>query len=182
MGARVACGAQNGPGQGAALVHGGGQPLGHQVLRAVLVHADLLQHHAPLGLHVPLVKAGVEQHVGQDIQADVQVLVQTAGVKTGVLLGGIGVHLAADGVHIPGQLGGGAPLGALEEHVLDKVGRAVLPLALVAGAHPHKKAQSGGAGPGDLLREQPRAVGQSDLLIHNKKPPMGPFTGPSRSA
>ncbi len=101
-------------------------------------------------------------------------LVQAAGIEAGVLLGGIGVHLAADGVHVPGQLGGGPPLGALEEHVLDKVGRAVLPGSLVAGAHPHKKAQRGGAGPGDLLREQPRTVGQSDLLIHDKKPPMGP--------
>ena len=92
--------------------------------------------------------------------------VQTAGVEAGVLLGGVGVHLAADGVHILGQLGGGPALGALEQHMLDEVGRAVLAGALVSGTHPHKKAQGGGPDAGDLLRQQPGSVGQGDTLMH----------------
>ena len=56
-------GTQNGPGQRAAPVDGGGQPLGHQILGGVLVHADLLQNDAPLGLRVGGVKAGVEEDV-----------------------------------------------------------------------------------------------------------------------
>ena len=56
-------GAQDGPGQGRTFVHCGGQPLRYQVLRAVLIHSNLLQHHAPLGLHVLLGEAGVEQHI-----------------------------------------------------------------------------------------------------------------------
>ena len=159
--------AQDGPGQGGAPVDGGGQPLAHQVLGGVLVHADLLQDDPPLQLHVPLVEPGVEQHIGQNVQPLVQVPVQGAAVEAGVLLGGVGVELPADGVHVPGQLARRAAGGPLEQHVLDEVGGPVLPGGLVAGAHPHEEAQGGGLGPGHLLEEQPGPVGQGDRLIHS---------------
>ena len=76
-------------------------------------------------------------------------LVQTAGVEAGVLLGGVGVYLAADGVHLSGQVAGGAAAGALEYHVLDKVGRAIFCGLFVAGTHADKKSQGGGAHTGD---------------------------------
>ena len=75
---------------------------------------------------------------------------------------------AADGVHVPGHLAGGAAAGALEEHMLDEVGGAVLPGGLVAGADADEEAQGGGAGPGDLLQQEPGPIGQSKLLIHAK--------------
>ena len=160
--------AQNGPAQGVALVHRHGQPLGTQVLGGVLVHADLLQNDAPLHLHVPLVKAGGKEHVAQQIHRPVQVAVQTAGVVAGVLLGGVGVYLAADGVHLPGQVSGGAGRGALEGHMLNEVGGAVFRGQLVAGARSHKKAQGGGAHTGDALGENAGAVGQCNASIHDK--------------
>ena len=158
--------AQDGPGQGGALINHSGQPLAHQILRGVLVHADLLQHHAPLHLHVLLVEAGGEQHVQKQVGRPIQMLVQTAGVEAGVLLGGIGVHLAADGVHLPGQVSGGAAAGALEHHVLDEVGRAVLCRLLVAGAHAHKEPQGGGTYAGDRQGQDRRPIGQDRGLIH----------------
>ena len=67
-------------------------------------------------------------------------LVQGTGVEAGVLLGGVGIHLAADGVHVPGQLGGGTAVGAFEEHMFNEMGGAVVPGLLVPGADAHKKA------------------------------------------
>ena len=160
--------AQNGPPQGVALVHRHGQPLGAQVLRGVLVHADLLQNDAPLHLHVPLVKAGGKEHVAQQVHRPVQMAVQAAGIITGVLLGGVGVHLAADGVHLPGQVSGGAGSGALKGHVLNEVGSAVLRGQLVAGARPHKKAQGGRAHTGNALGEDAGAIRQCNASIHDK--------------
>ena len=143
---------QDGAAQGAALVHRHGQPLSAQILGGVLVHADLLQDHPPLQGRVPLVKPGVKEHIAQHLPRPVQVPVQAPGVEAGALLGGVGVHLAADGVHLHGQVGGGAAAGPLEGHVLDEVGGPVLLGALMAGAGPHKKSQGGGADAGDVFR------------------------------
>jgi len=158
--------AQNGTGQSGTLVDGGGQPLRHQILRGVLIHINLFQNDAPLQIHILLGKAGVEEHIGENVQPPVQMAAQGAGIEAGVLLGGVGVDLAADGVHVPGQLSGGAPGGAFEKHVLDKVGRAVFGRRLMAGAYPHKKAQSGGLGLRQVLGEKPGPIGQVDLLVH----------------
>ena len=92
--------------------------------------------------------------------------VQAAQVKAGALLGGVGVHLSPQLVHLHGQLLGGAAGGALEGHVLDEVGRSALPRLLVAGAGAHKNAQGGGAHAGDLVRQDAHAVGQGDGLMH----------------
>ena len=143
---------QDGAAQGAALVHRHSQPLGAQVLGGVLVHPDLLQDHPPLQSRVPLVKPGVKEHIAQHLPRPVQVPVQAPGVEAGALLGGVGVHLAADGVHLHGQVGGGAAAGPLEGHVLNEVGGPVLFSALVAGAGSHKKSQGGGADAGDVFR------------------------------
>ena len=160
---------QDGPGQGGALEHRPGQPLGAQILRVVLVHADLLQDNAPLGLHIGVVELGVEEHVAQDVRRLVQVGVQHPGVEAGALLGGEGVDLAPHRVHLLGQLPGGAPAGALEQHVLDEVGRAVLRRALVAGAGAHPDAQGRRAHPGHVLRQDPHPVGERLFLIKQTK-------------
>ena len=136
-----------------------------QVLRVVLVHADLLQNDPPLGLYIALVEPGVEHHVAQDVGRPVQVVVQAAGVKAGALLGGVSVDLAADGVHLLGELPGGAPLGALEGHVLDEVGGAPLARLLMAGAGAHPQAQAGRADGGDVLGDDADPVGQGLEVI-----------------
>ena len=59
--------AQNGPGQRGTLKDHPGQPFGAQVLGVVLVHSDFLQNDPTLGLHIAVVKFGVEEHIAQDV-------------------------------------------------------------------------------------------------------------------
>ena len=159
--------AQNGPGQGRALKDRRGQPFGAQILRVVGVHPHLLQNDAPLGGHVALVEFGAEEHVAEDVGGLGKVGVQHPGVVDGVFLGGVGVELAADGVHLLGQPYRGAPGGPLEGHVLDKMGRAAESGGLPAGAHAHPDPQGGGADAGDMLSEQADAVGKNLSLVHH---------------
>ena len=78
--------------------------------------------------------------------------VQHPGVEAGTLLGGERVDLAPHRVHLLRQLGRRAAGGALEEHMLDKMGGSVLPRRLVAGAGAHPDAQGGRAHPRDVFR------------------------------
>ena len=158
--------AQDGPGQGVSLVDRRRQTLGAEILGVVLIHADLLQDDAALGLDVGLVKPGGKEHIAEDVGGPLQVAVQGAGVEAGALLRGVGVHLAADGVHLLRERRGGAPGGALEEHMLDKVGGAVLRRLLLAAAGGHIDAQGGGAHAGDLLGQNAHAVGQGQFFVH----------------
>ena len=158
--------AQDGAAQGAALIDRHSQPVGAQVLRGVLVHPNLLQDHAPLQLHILLGEAGVEQHIAQQVGGPVQMAVQTPGVVAGALLGGVSVDLAADGVDLPGQVGGRAPVSTLEGEVLNKMGRAVFCGAFVAGARPHEKSEGGGAGPRNVFSQKPGSIGKGDGTVH----------------
>ena len=108
----------------------------------------------------------MEQHVAEQVDGPVQVAVQTPGIVTGELLSGIGVDLPADGVGLPGQSASVPPLGPLEGHVLNKVGRAALRGALVAGAGAHKEPQGRGAGSGDEFGQQLCPVGQGNGTVH----------------
>ena len=78
--------------------HRRGELVVHDVAGVVVVHGDLLEDHAALGLDV----LGADQRIGHDVADDVdgqrQVGVEHPRVVAGVLLGGEGVHLAADGV------------------------------------------------------------------------------------
>ena len=157
---------QNGPGQGRALEHRGGQPLGAQVLRVVLIHADFLQNDPPLQGGVPAVKAGVEEHIAQYVCTLDQMGIQHPSEEAGGLLGGISVNLPADGVHLFGQGGGGAALGAFEQHMLNKVGGSVFGGLFVAGAHTGPDTQGGGAHPRGGLQQNAHSVGEGYLFVH----------------
>ena len=158
--------AQDGAAQGAALIDRHGQPVGAQVLRGILVHPDLLQNHAPLQFYILLGEAGMEQHIAQQVRGPVQVAVQAPGVVAGALFGGIGVDLTADGVDLPGQVSGGAPVSALKGEVFNKMGRAVLCGALVAGDRPHEKSEGGGAGPRNVFSQKPGSIGKGNGTVH----------------
>lgn len=100
---------------------GADEPLRDQVLRRVGVHVHLLADDAPLVGHVRLGKVRCEEHLGEQVARAVEVLVEHARIVACALARGVGVHLAADGVHALGQLGGGVLCRPLEEHVLDEV-------------------------------------------------------------
>ena len=104
------------------------------VVRRVVGLADLLQDHAALALQLVGGEGAVGQDVADDVGAEGEVLLQQLDVVGGLLARGVGVDVAADILDRLGDLGRGAPLGALEGHVLEEMRDAVLGLGLVAGA------------------------------------------------
>jgi len=134
------------------------------VLGAVHIHLDLFEDDLLFLLDVRRGKERAEDQVGDDVEGDGQVLVEDLGVEAGELFGGEGVEHAADGVHGAGDLLGGAALGALEDHVLEEMGEAVVGggLGTRAGAHPD--ADRDGAHVGHGLGDDDEAVGQ-DLAL-----------------
>jgi len=112
----------------------------------------------------------VQHHVAQQFGGLLHMGIQGAGVVTGVLLGGKGVHLAADGVKGLGQVGSRAGLGALEHHVLDIVGNARQLVGLVAAAVLHPDAQGAGAHVLQLFVEDSDTVVQNDFFYHGNTP------------
>ena len=72
---------------------------------------------------------------------------------------------------VPGltaALSGGAVLGALEQHMLNKMGGAVGAASLVTGAGAHPDAQSGRAHIGHPLSQDAHPVGKGDRFVHEK--------------
>ena len=102
------------------------------VVGRVLDHLDLLQDDRFLALQLVGVEERVQEDVGQEIDGERQVLVEDLDVEAGMLLGGEGVHLAADRVHGASDRLGAARGGPLEYEVLDQVGHPATVLGLVA--------------------------------------------------
>jgi hypothetical protein len=127
----------DGPGDGPAQRRLGtvgllGEEVVHHVVRVVVVHGDLVEDHVTLRLDV----LGREQrggdHVAEDVDGEVQVVVEDPRVEAGVLLGGEGVELTADRVQRDRDVQRGALTGALEQQVLEEVRAAVKSRRLVA--------------------------------------------------
>ena len=70
-----------------------GEHVVHLVLRLVLIHGDLLDHHLPLGVDVRI--GGAQHHVGQDVEGPIEMTVEKARVYRRGLLAGARVHLRA---------------------------------------------------------------------------------------
>ena len=70
----------------------------HEVRRIVLVHRDLFEDHAALGVNLLGLEERARHHVRQDIDRQRQILVKHPRVVARVLLGGERVQLAADRV------------------------------------------------------------------------------------
>jgi hypothetical protein len=64
--------------------------------------------------------------IGQDVDRERKMLVEDFDVVARVFLGGKRVHLAANGIDCLSDVFGAARRGALEQHVLDKMGDAAL--------------------------------------------------------
>ena len=138
-GAHVVRRAKDRPGQRLIAILRGHDQLAHQILRLVLGHGDLLQHHAALLGQLLLVECGMDHHVAEHVHRQLGVLVDHLGVIAGTLLGREGVQLAAHRVHDLGDLARRALLRALEEHMLEEVAQAVLLARLIlrSGGDPH---------------------------------------------
>jgi len=130
----------------------------HHVVGVVVVHRDLVEDDVALGVDVLGGDQGVGDHVAEHVHRQVQVHVEDPCVEAGVLLGGEGVELAADGVQGHRDVHRRAAPRALEQHVLEEVGAAVQRLVLVGGPDPDPDPDAGRAHPGHLLGDdaQPR--------------------------
>ncbi len=98
-------------------------------------------------------------------------LVQDLDVEADGFLAGEGVEVAADSVHFAGDALGGARFGALEDHVLDKVGDAVDLGQLVARASANPNAHGDGADVIHFFSQNREPVGQDSaayvaFIIH----------------
>ena len=80
---------------------------------------DFLQHDVALALKLSGVEAGVLQSVGQDVEASIEKPTGQNQVVHGFVVAGPGVDLATRALHFPRDLTHAAPLGPLEQHVLE---------------------------------------------------------------
>jgi len=131
-------GADHRPAQRMAREDSGCDQIVCEVVVAVLVHRDLLEHDLPLGRQLGRVERGREQHVAHHVEGGLEVRVEDAGIDDGVLLGGGRVQLAAEPVEHLRDLGARVARGPLEQEVLDEMADAGATLGLVtrAGADP----------------------------------------------
>ncbi len=153
-------GAQDRPGERAGAVDDLGEEVVHDVARVVLGHRHLLKDDAALGVHVLGADQRAGEHVADHVDGERQVGVEHPRVVAGVLLRGEGVHLAADRVQGRRDVQRAAPLGALEEQVLQVVGRAVQHRGLVPGADADPDAEGRRAHRRQGLGDDSQAAGE----------------------
>ena len=114
------------------------QPVEDDVVGRVQRLADLLQDHPALDLDLAGVEDRVQQDIGQHIHRQRHVILQDADVIGGHLAAGIGIDIAAHILDFLGDLQGAARLRALEGHMFEEMGDAVLlgPFVAAAGIDP----------------------------------------------
>src|SRR5215470_3694749 len=131
-----------------------------QVIGIVLVHLDLFQDHAFFAGDVFGLENGIEDKVAENIQGYGQMLVQDLDVEADGFLARKGVHVAANGVHLPGNISSGTALGALKYHVLNEMRDTVGFGNLIAGARLHPNADGDRANMVHLLAEYKQTIGK----------------------
>src|SRR5712692_441456 len=156
---------EDGPPQGMAGPHPRGKEIVDQIIRGVLDHLHLLEHHRLLALDVLRRETGPQQHVGQEIRGQLEVLVEHADVEARVFLGREGVQLAAHGIDGAGDVLGRAILGTFEHEMLDQVGDAAALHGLDAGARLHPDPDGDRADVGEGFGDHADATGQHRLPV-----------------
>jgi len=91
------------------------------LIRRVLVHFHLLDHHILFTLYFLLRKYGIQDEIEHSIKRTRQVLIQTPGVEAGVFLGGKCIQIAADVLHTLGDMVHASVRCAFEHHVFNEV-------------------------------------------------------------
>ena len=135
----------------------------HQIIRAVRFHLEFFQDHALFLLDI----VGTEERVEHQVRftwSDHSVAfwdnlaVQHFGIEADQFFGSKGVEIAADGVHRARDILGRPLRRALEKHVLDEVGDAVLLDIFAARAGADPNAHRHGANVGHSLGNHTHAV------------------------
>ena len=128
-----------------------------EVLRVVVDHRDLLEHHLALGVDV--VERRLVDHAGHDVERRLDPVVRDARVDERRLARRGGVQLAAEAVEDLRDLLRRMGARALEEQVLDEVRDARARVRLVAGAGADPEAERDRADARDVLGDHPLAGG-----------------------
>ena len=113
----------------------------HVLGRVVLVGDDLVQDDAPLGLDLGVGEGGLRRQLEEQAGGLPEVLLQHGGVQDDLLLGGVGVKLAAQTVQVAVDDGSALPLRPAEDRVLREMRDAIGKIGLV----PRPAAQAQGA-------------------------------------
>ena len=109
-------------------------------------------------------KHGIEHQVAEHIHGDGQVLIEHLHAEADALLGGEGIHVAADGIDLAGDVFRGAMLGSLEDHVFDEMRDAIPLRVLVARSGLHPDANGDRTNVLHLLGNHGQPVGQDFAL------------------
>ena len=106
-----------------------GEDVVHAVGGLVLVHRDLLDHDLALGVDVG--EGRLQEHLGEQVERLLRVLVEEAGVELGRLLARRRIRRRPEGVEVLGDLDRRVALGPLEEQMLQEMRDAGLSRRLV---------------------------------------------------
>src|SRR5690606_22616862 len=132
--------------------------------------SDLLEDDAALDLDLGLGHRRREHDVREDVEGERDVGAEHARIIGGHLAPRVGVDVAADILDLLGDLAGGAARGALEGHVLEEMGNAVLLDAFMAaaGGDPYPDGSRGEAGHrfGDDTDTVPQAMNGNGQVVY----------------
>src|SRR3990172_2762102 len=128
------------------------------IIRGILHHADLLEHHLAFLLQFFRVKYGIQEYVGQKVHSHGKVFLKDLGVKAGIFPVCERIQYPPHRVHLLGDVHGRAPFSPFKKHMLYEVGDPVYLLILMACPCVDPYSYGDGADMRDLLRQDPYAV------------------------
>ena len=153
-------GAEDRATDGLAGIGGFLEPVEDDVVRRVQRLPDLLQDHAALQLDLGFLKGRTGENVADYVERQRSVFGQHAGVIGRRLAGRVGVQVAADILDLFRDGEGRPARRALERHMLEKMGDAVLGLRLIPAARSDPDADGGGAEAGHVFGDDAEPVGE----------------------
>jgi len=136
---------ENGTAEGMFRPKAAGENVVEEIFGIVQIHLDFFEDDLAFLLHVVGVELGTKNEIGNHVKSDGEVLVEDLGIEADLFLGGEGVEHAADGIHFAGDIFGGTALGTLENHMLEKMSKAVFGCGFAAGTVANPDADRDGA-------------------------------------
>ena len=157
------------------------EDIAERVLRIVVAHRDLLEHHGALELHVLGCAHAPQHHVGDQVDRQFQVAVEHVRVVAGVLPCRERVQLTADRVHRLGDLHRAARRSGLEQQVLEEVrgARDAGTFVTRTDAHPHSDRSR--AHRGDVLGDDAQTTRQGGASQCGLRRGLGAAADPSQA-
>src|SRR6266404_7134838 len=132
-----------------------------EVIGIVLVHLDLFQYDAFLACNVFGSEDWVQYQVAQDINCDRHMFVEDLDVEADGLLAGERINIAANGIHLPGNLLRSPRGGPLEQHVFNEMRDTVALGHLVARSSLHPDADGDRTNVRHLFAQNNQSIGKN---------------------